>query len=131
MLTSYLVANAMVMPLSGWLIACFGRKRYYMGCVTLFTVTSALCGLAASLPMLIFFGVSRGWPAAASARRRRPSCWTPFPPQRRAWRMAVYGVAVVDGAGPRANARRLDHRQLLLALDLLYQHSRGLAFALS
>ena len=52
-LTSYLVANAMVIPLSSWLSTALGRKHYYMGCVALFTLTSALCGLATSLPMLI------------------------------------------------------------------------------
>src|SRR5271157_2971901 len=65
-LTSYLVANAMVIPLSSWLSTALGRKRYYMGCVALFTLTSALCGLATSLPMLIlwrFFTQVTGDPA--------------------------------------------------------------------
>ena len=48
-LTSYLVANAIVLPLSGWLIGLFGRKRFYMTCVPLFTISSALCGAAPSL----------------------------------------------------------------------------------
>ena len=59
-LTSYLVANAMIIPLSSWLSTALGRKRYYMGCVALFTVTSAFCGLATSLPMLILWRVVQG-----------------------------------------------------------------------
>src|ERR1700684_1743631 len=59
-LTSYLVSNAVVLPLSAWLSRLFGRKRYYMICVTLFTVSSLLCGFAPSLGALIFFRVLQG-----------------------------------------------------------------------
>src|SRR4029077_15635896 len=52
-LTSYLVSNAIVIPLSGWLSSIVGRKRFYMGCVALFTVSSFLCGFAPNLPALI------------------------------------------------------------------------------
>src|SRR5262244_761840 len=48
-LTSYLVSNAVVLPISGWLATVLGRKRFYMGCVALFTISSLLCGLAPSL----------------------------------------------------------------------------------
>src|SRR5499425_2833976 len=53
-LTSYLVSNAVILPISAWLSTRFGRKRFYMSCVALFTASSFLCGLAPSLPMLIF-----------------------------------------------------------------------------
>src|SRR2546426_12761601 len=56
-LTSYLVSNAIVLPLSGWLSMLFGRKRFYMTCVLLFTLSSLLCGLAPSLTMLVIFRV--------------------------------------------------------------------------
>src|SRR5579859_7276486 len=59
-LTGYLVANAIVLPLSGWFSTLFGRKRFYMTCVLLFTVSSALCGLAPSLPVLIICRVIQG-----------------------------------------------------------------------
>src|SRR5689334_3113176 len=59
-LTSYLVANAVVLPISGWLSNRFGRKRFYMTCVFLFTVSSLLCGLAPSLGWLVFFRVLQG-----------------------------------------------------------------------
>src|ERR1700761_2696071 len=52
-LTSYLVSSAVVLPISGWLSNRFGRKRFYMTCVMLFTACSLLCGFAQSLPMLI------------------------------------------------------------------------------
>ncbi|KXV51721.1 disulfide bond formation protein DsbA, partial [Gluconobacter japonicus] len=54
-LTSYLVANGIVLTISGWLSRLFGRKRYFLICITMFTVSSFLCGLATSLPMLVVF----------------------------------------------------------------------------
>src|SRR5690349_9957654 len=59
-LTGYLVANAIVLPLSGWFSTLFGRKRFYMTCVLLFTGSSALCGLAPSLGALVVFRVLQG-----------------------------------------------------------------------
>src|SRR5207237_9502683 len=59
-LTSYLVSNAIVLPFSGWISWIIGRKRFYMSCVALFTVSSLLCGLAPNLAMLIFFRVLQG-----------------------------------------------------------------------
>src|SRR6476620_1835193 len=59
-LTSYLIANAVVLPLSAWLSRVFGRKRYYMACVAIFSVSSVLCGLAPSLASLILFRVLQG-----------------------------------------------------------------------
>ena len=59
-LTSYLVANAVVLPLSAWLSRVFGRKNYYMACVALFTLSSFLCGVAPNLGLLIFFRVLQG-----------------------------------------------------------------------
>src|SRR6201995_3663197 len=62
-LTSYLVSNAIVLPLSGWFSSLIGRKRFYMTCVALFTVSSMLCGLAPSLGILIRFRVKQGFGA--------------------------------------------------------------------
>src|SRR5271165_3556400 len=59
-LTSYLVSNAIILPLSGWLSSLIGRKRFYMTCVVIFTVSSFLCGFAASLGMLVFFRILQG-----------------------------------------------------------------------
>ena len=76
-LTSYLVANAVILPMSAWLSRVFGRKRYYMMCVTLFTTTSFLCGIAPNLGMLIVCRVLQGIGGGGLARhdtncRRRP-----------------------------------------------------------
>jgi len=59
-LTSYLVANAIVLPLAGWLVLLFGRKRFYMICVTIFTFASLMCGLSTSLGSLVFFRIMQG-----------------------------------------------------------------------
>src|SRR5205809_6224834 len=59
-LTSYLVSNAIVLPISGWLANAFGRKRFYMACVFLFTASSFLCGIAPTLGWLIVFRVLQG-----------------------------------------------------------------------
>src|SRR5947209_850322 len=59
-LTSYLVSNAIILPISGWLASVIGRKRFYMGCVALFTLSSLLCGLAPSLGWLLFFRILQG-----------------------------------------------------------------------
>ena len=64
-LTSFLVANGIVLPLSGWLSRMFGRKRLYITCVSLFTVTSFLCGLAPNLSMLIVFRILQGFSGGA------------------------------------------------------------------
>ena len=59
-LTSYLVSNAIILPISAWLATRLGRKRFYMSCVALFAASSFLCGLAPSLGMLILFRVLQG-----------------------------------------------------------------------
>src|ERR1700721_3933577 len=60
-LTSYLVANAVILPISAWLATRFGRKRFYMTCVVLFGISSLLCGMAPSLSWLVFFRILQGW----------------------------------------------------------------------
>ncbi len=94
-LTSYLVANAIVLPLSGWLSSLFGRKRYYMFCVFLFTVSSALCGLAPSLGMLIFFRILQGLGGGALQPISQAILRENFPPQKQGMAMAIYGMGVV------------------------------------
>ena len=93
-LTSYLVANAMVIPLSSWLSMALGRKRYYMGCVALFTITSALCGLAGSLPMLIVWRIVQGLAGGGLQPVSQAILLDTFPRVRTAG-MAVYGVAAL------------------------------------
>jgi len=94
-LTSYLVSNAIVLPLSGWLSSIFGRKRFYMACVTLFTVSSFLCGVAPSLPWLILFRVLQGAGGGGLQPSEQAILADTFPPAGRGMAFAVYGMAVV------------------------------------
>jgi DHA2 family multidrug resistance protein len=94
-LTSYLVANAVVLPLSAWLSRVFGRKRYYMACVALFSVSSVLCGFAPSLGMLIFYRVLQGVAGGGLAPVEQAILVDTFPPARRAAAFALYMMAIV------------------------------------
>jgi DHA2 family multidrug resistance protein len=94
-LTSYLVSNAIVLPLSGWLSSIVGRKRFYMGCVALFTVSSFLCGLAPNLGMLILFRIMQGAGGGGLQPSEQAILADTFPPAKRGMAFAVYGIAVV------------------------------------
>jgi MFS transporter, DHA2 family, multidrug resistance protein len=94
-LTSYLVSNAIVLPLSGWLSSIVGRKRFYMGCVALFTISSFLCGLAPNLAMLIFFRVLQGAGGGGLQPSEQAILADTFEPAKRGMAFAVYGIAVV------------------------------------
>ena len=94
-LTSYLVSNAIVLPISGWLATIIGRKRFYMTCVALFAVSSLLCGLAPTLGMLIFFRVLQGVGGGGLAPSEQAILADTFPPAKRGMAFAVYGIAVV------------------------------------
>jgi DHA2 family multidrug resistance protein len=94
-LTSYLVSNAVVLPISGWIASRIGRKRFYMTCVALFTVSSFLCGIAPSLGWLIFFRVLQGVGGGGLGPSEQAILADTFPPARRGMAMAVYGMAVV------------------------------------
>ena len=96
-LTSYLVANAIVIPLSGWLSSVIGRKRYYMISVALFTVSSLACGLAPSLPLLILARVCQGIGGGGLAPSEQSFLADTFPPEKRGQAFAAYGVVVVVG----------------------------------
>jgi MFS transporter, DHA2 family, multidrug resistance protein len=94
-LTSYLVSNAIILPLSGWLSSIFGRKRFYMSCVALFTVSSFLCGIAPSLPLLIVFRVLQGVGGGGLQPSEQAILADTFPPAKRGMAFAVYAMAVV------------------------------------
>ncbi|HSU66362.1 MAG TPA: DHA2 family efflux MFS transporter permease subunit [Tepidisphaeraceae bacterium] len=94
-LTSYLVSNAIILPISGWLASVMGRKRFYMTCVATFTVSSFLCGIAPSLPMLLFFRVLQGAGGGGLAPSEQSILADTFSPQKRGQAFALYGVAVV------------------------------------
>jgi MFS transporter, DHA2 family, multidrug resistance protein len=94
-LTSYLVANAVVLPISGWLSIRFGRKRFYMICVVIFTVSSFLCGIAPSLGMLILFRIIQGAGGGGLQPVSQAILRDTFPPEQLGAAFAVYGMVVV------------------------------------
>ncbi len=94
-LTSYLVSNAIVLPLSGWLSSIVGRKNFYMGCVALFTISSFMCGLAPNLATLIICRVLQGAGGGGLQPSEQAILADTFPPAKRGMAFAVYGIAVV------------------------------------
>ena len=94
-LTSYLVSNAIVLPLSGWLSSIVGRKNFYMGCVALFTISSFMCGLAPNLAVLIICRVLQGIGGGGLQPSEQAILADTFPPAKRGMAFAVYGMAVV------------------------------------
>lgn len=94
-LTSYIVANAMILPLTGWLSHYFGRKRLLMTVVTGFTVSSMLCGLAPNLPLLVFFRVMQGITGGGLQPLSQSVLLEEFPPEERGRAMAVWGLGIV------------------------------------
>lgn len=94
-ITSYLVANAVVLSISGWLSTVLGRKRFYMMCVATFTVASLLCGFAWNLQALVLFRILQGLGGGGMATSEQAILADSFPPQKRGQAFAIYGVAVV------------------------------------
>ncbi len=94
-LTSYLVANAIVLPLNGFFSAVFGRKRYFMGCMMLFTVSSLLVGLAPSFPILLICRVLQGLGGGGLQPGAQAILRDSFPREQIGTAMAVYGIVVV------------------------------------
>jgi DHA2 family multidrug resistance protein len=94
-LTSYLVSNAIVLPATNWLGRYFGRKRFLIVCIVIFTLASALCGAATSLSMLIFARVLQGAGGGALQPIAQSVLLESFPPEKRGQAMAVYGLGIV------------------------------------
>ncbi len=94
-LTSYLVANAVILPMGGWFSMLMGRKRFYMTCVALFTISSFLCGLAPTLGWLIFFRVMQGVGGGALQPMSQAILLESFPHEKRGMAMAIFGMGVV------------------------------------
>jgi len=94
-LTSYLVSNAIMLPLSGWFASFIGRKRFYMTCVVIFTASSCMCGLAPNIQMLIFWRILQGAGGGALQPLEQSILVSTFPQHKRGMAMAVYGMVVV------------------------------------
>jgi DHA2 family multidrug resistance protein len=93
--TSYLVSNAIVLPMSGWLASRFGRQRMLMWCVGGFTVASLFCGLATSLEGLIFFRVLQGLSGGGLQPLSQAVLLETFPPKRHGTAMAAFGIGII------------------------------------
>ena len=89
-LTSYLVSNAIVLPISGWLAGTFGRKRFFMTCLLLFTLTSVLCGTASSLGLLLFYRVLQGAGGGGLQPMAQAILADTVPPHQRGLAFALY-----------------------------------------
>jgi DHA2 family multidrug resistance protein len=94
-LTTYLVANAVVLPMSAWLSRVLGRKNYYLACVALFTITSFFCGIAPSLNVMLLARVLQGIGGGGLAPVEQAILVDTFPPHKRAMAFALYTVAIV------------------------------------
>src|SRR5271168_3236063 len=94
-LTSYLVANAIVLPITGWLVSIFGRKRFFMTCMGIFTVSSLFCGIAPSLGFLLFFRVLQGAGGGGLQPMAQAILADTFPPEKRGLAFSIYGITAV------------------------------------
>ena len=94
-LTSYLVSNAIILPISGWLASTLGRKRFFMACLSVFTVSSLLCGIAPSLGMLLLFRVLQGAGGGGLQPMAQAILADTFPPEQRGLAFALYGITAI------------------------------------
>src|SRR6202166_5171416 len=94
-LTSYLVANAIVLPITGWLVSLFGRKRFFMTCMAIFTVSSLFCGIAPSLGYLLLFRTLQGAGGGGLQPMAQAVLADTFPPEKRGLAFSIYGITAV------------------------------------
>ncbi len=94
-LTAYLVANAIVLPASGWFSQVFGRKRYFIGSIVCFSIASLACGLAPSLGWLVVFRIIQGAAGGGLQPVAQAILADSFPPSQRSMAFSIYGIAVV------------------------------------
>ncbi|MFC6645842.1 DHA2 family efflux MFS transporter permease subunit [Granulicella cerasi] len=94
-LTAYLVANAVILPAGAYMTTFIGRKKFYMICVALFGISSAMCGFAPTLPLLVFFRIIQGIGGGGLAPSEQAILADTFPPEKRGQAFAMYGLAVV------------------------------------
>jgi DHA2 family multidrug resistance protein len=94
-LTSYLVSNAIILPMTGWLAGAIGRKRFFMSCLAVFTVSSLLCGFAPSLAFLLLFRVLQGAGGGGLQPMAQAILADTFPPEKRGLAFALYGITAI------------------------------------
>jgi DHA2 family multidrug resistance protein len=94
-LTAYLVSNAVVLPMGGWVASIIGRKRFFMSCIVIFTISSFLCGSAPSLPLLLLFRVIQGAGGGGLQPMAQAIMADSFEPAKRGLAFALYGIVAV------------------------------------
>jgi MFS transporter, DHA2 family, multidrug resistance protein len=94
-LTSYLVSNAIILPMTGWLAGALGRKRFFMSCLGIFTISSLLCGFAPSLGFLLLFRVLQGAGGGGLQPMAQAILADTFPPEKRGLAFALYGITAI------------------------------------
>ena len=95
--TGYILASVITMPLNGWLTAFFGRKKFYAGCLAIFTVASLLCGTAHSIWQLVFYRVLQGFGGGALQPTAQAILFETYPPEKRGAAMAIFGLGAMVG----------------------------------
>src|SRR6202050_792467 len=93
--TSYLVAAGIMIPMTGWITARFGRKRYFVASITMVIVSAARCGVAQSLNQIVFFRLMQGAAGAAMMPLSQAILMETFPPREQAMAMAVWGIGMM------------------------------------
>jgi DHA2 family multidrug resistance protein len=96
-LTSYLISNAIVMPMTGWLARIFGRKRFLISCIIIFTLASLMCGSAPTLATLVFFRILQGAAGGALIPMSQAIMMETFPPEQGGMAMAIFGIGAMFG----------------------------------
>ena len=94
-LTSYLVSNAIVLPITGWLVSLIGRRRFFLICISLFTVSSLFCGIAPTLGILLLSRVVQGVGGGGLQPMAQAILADTFPPEKRGLAFSVYGVTAI------------------------------------
>ena len=120
-ITSYLAANAIILPITGWLAVRFGRRNYFLFSILVFTVASALCGMATSLNQLILFRVIQGLAGGGLQPSSQGALLDAFPAEKQGTAMTLFGLAALGRSGGRSDPRRLDNGRLFVAVGLLHQ----------
>src|SRR5438270_557839 len=127
-ITSYLAANAVILPISGWLAAHFGRRNYFLLSIAVFTLASALCGLATSLGQIILFRVLQGLAGGGLQPSSQGVLLDSFPPEKQGAAQTVFGIAALIRpiVGPTVggwlfvNFRVLGERNLAISCVVLF-----------
>ncbi|MRR07006.1 MAG: DHA2 family efflux MFS transporter permease subunit [Deltaproteobacteria bacterium] len=96
-LTSYLISNAIIMPMTGWLARVFGRKRFLISCIIIFTLASVFCGSAPNLAALVFFRIVQGAAGGALIPMSQAIMMESFPPEEGGMAMAIFGIGAMFG----------------------------------